>query len=75
MNRKASPKSAKSQGGEEAPETDATSEEKTEAKAGKGAEQKLDDVGDKISKAMSEGVKRMEDVFDQGMKNVRENPS
>lgn len=49
--------------------------EETTDQSKKGVEDKLDDFADRFSKAMSEGVKRMEAAFDKGMKSVKENPN
>ena len=38
-------------------------------------EDRLDDVAERFSSVMSEGVKRMEDAFDKGMKAVKANPN
>jgi len=56
-----------------------SSETKTRAKgtrqSKRGVEDKLDDLADRFSKAVTDGVKRMEDAFDKGMHNLKENPS
>ncbi len=63
-----------------------TEEDKTESSVGteepaadastskKNVEDRLDDIANRFSRAMSEGVKRMEGAFDKGIKSVRENP-
>ena len=38
----------------------------------KGIEDRLDDMADRFSRAMTEGAKRLEDAFDKGMKTFRE---
>ena len=40
----------------------------------KGFEKKLDEVSEKISKTVSEGVKRVEDAFEKGKQSIAENP-
>ena len=71
MNKKAASSKAKAKD-EDTKET--VEEEKNGAESKKGAEQKLDEMGEKFSKSMAEGVKRMEEAFDRSMKNLRENP-
>ena len=64
-----------------------TEEDKTESSVGteepaadestsskRNVEDRLDDIANRFSRAMSEGVKRMEGAFDKGIKSVRENP-
>ena len=64
-----------------------TEEDKTESSVGteepaadestsskRNVEDRLDDVANRFSRAMSEGVKRMEGAFEKGIKSVRENP-
>lgn len=64
-----------------------TEEDKTESSVGteepaadestsskKHVEDRLDDIANRFSRAMSEGVKRMEGAFEKGIKSVRENP-
>ncbi|MEE9269224.1 MAG: hypothetical protein V3V49_03095 [Candidatus Krumholzibacteria bacterium] len=62
----------------EAPKSEeSTGTEDTESSASSSAkkvEDRLDDIANRFSKAMSEGVKRMEGAFDRGLKSVRENP-
>ena len=43
--------------------------------AKRNVEDKLDDFATRFSKAMTDGVKRMEDAFDKGVKAVRDNPN
>ena len=64
-----------------------TEEDKTESSVGteepaadestsskRNVEDRLDDIANRFSRAMSECVKRMEGAFDKGIKSVRENP-
>ena len=64
-----------------------TEEDKTESSVGteepaadestsskRNVEDRLDDIANRFSRAMSEGVKRMEGAFEKGIKSVRENP-
>ena len=53
---------------------DTESKTKSGAKSKKGAEDKLDDMADKFSHAMSEGVKKMEDAFDRASASIKDNP-
>jgi hypothetical protein len=55
--------------------TEETEEPKTKGERKKHVEDRLDDVADKFSKVMAEGVRRMEDAFDKGMKKIKDNPS
>ena len=57
------------QGGEEA-----QSSGTGEAAGKKSVEERLDEFGDRFSKAMMDGVKRLEGAFDKGMQNLRDNP-
>jgi len=41
----------------------------------RGLEEKLDDFAEKFSKAMGDGVKRMENAFEKGFRDIRDNPS
>lgn len=43
-----------------------------EQKTTKGFEEKLDGAADKFSKTISEGVKRIEDSFEQSKKNIKD---
>jgi hypothetical protein len=45
------------------------------ARTKRNVEDKLDDLADRFSKAMTEGVKRMEDAFGKGMQAVKDNPN
>ena len=54
--------------------SEAKSEPKASARTKKNVEDKLDDLADRFSKAMTEGVKRMEDAFQAGVKNLKDNP-
>jgi hypothetical protein len=40
----------------------------------KNVEDKLDDLANRFSKAMTDGVKRMEEAFERSMENVKNNP-
>jgi hypothetical protein len=40
----------------------------------KGFEKKLDEVTEKFSKTVSEGVKRVEETFEKGKENLKNNP-
>jgi hypothetical protein len=63
----------------ENPESDAT-EGKAKAKAKgsarpkKNVEEKLDDMAERFSRTMTDGVKRVEAAFEKGMQNIRNNP-
>lgn len=43
-----------------------------EQKASKGFEEKLDSAADKFTKTISEGIKRIEDSFEQSKKNIKD---
>lgn len=54
-------------------------EEAAGSSAGQGTgkkhfEERLDDIGDRFSRAMMDGVKRLEEAFDKGMQSLSENP-
>ena len=54
------------------------SQDTTGAESGgrrKNVEEKLDDFAERFSRAMSDGVKRMESAFDRGMENLKNNPN
>ena len=53
------------------PEDKATDDSASEKR---GLEDKLDEFADKFSKAMLDGVKRMESAFDKGAQSIKENP-
>ncbi|MFQ5479451.1 MAG: hypothetical protein ACE5EO_12795 [Candidatus Krumholzibacteriia bacterium] len=68
---------AKKEGEEQKTQASGAGEEPksgAEARPRKGVEDRLDDIANRFSKAMSEGVRRMEGAFDKGIKSVRENP-
>jgi len=58
----------------EAPKTDAPKEEPSTGESKQGFEDKLDGFADRFSKAMTDGVKRMEEAFDRGMKSIKDKP-
>ena len=59
----------------DAPEEEPKSEPKAEQRKSKlHVEDRLDDFADRFSRAMSDGVKKMEDAFEKGMDNIKSNP-
>ena len=56
---------------EEAPESEPKAEK---SKSKPHVEDRLDDFADRFSRAMSDGVKKMEDAFEKGMDNIKSNP-
>ena len=59
----------------ETPEKEPESEPKAEQSTTKPqVEDRLDDFADRFSRAMSDGVKKMEDAFGKGMDNIKSNP-
>lgn len=62
-------------GTEDSQKTGQESESTGEPKGKKSVEDRLDDMADRFSKVMTEGIKKMEEAFDQGMKTIRENPN
>lgn len=57
------------------PEEEPVSEPKAEqSKSKPHVEDRLDDFADRFSRAMSDGVKKMEDAFEKGMDNIKSNP-
>ena len=58
----------------EAPKTEAPKEEPSTGESKQGVEEKLDRFADRFSKAMTDGVKRMEEAFDRGMKSLKDKP-
>ena len=40
----------------------------------KGVEDRLDEFADRFSNAVGEGVKRLENAFEKGMKDIKDNP-
>lgn len=53
---------------------DKETEPKAKAKTKKSVEDRLDEVADKFSNAMSEGVKKMEKAFDKASESIGSNP-
>ena len=45
------------------------------AKSKRNVEEKLDDIAERFSKVMTDGVRRMEEAFDRGLKNVEADPT
>jgi hypothetical protein len=68
---------------ESAESTESTESSDAESKAGakrstrskKSVEDKLDDLADRFSRGMTDGVKRMEAAFDRGMENLKNDPN
>ncbi len=57
------------------PEKEPVSEPKAEqSKSKPQVEDRLDAFADRFSRAMSDGVKKMEDAFEKGMDNIKSNP-
>lgn len=63
--------------------TESTESSGAESKAGakrstrskKSVEDKLDDLAERFSRGMTDGVKRMEAAFDRGMENLKSDPN
>jgi hypothetical protein len=55
--------------------TEPSGETKEEPTGKKGAEDKLDDFADRVSKTISDGVKRVEDAFERSKHSFREHSS
>lgn len=51
-----------------------TEEHKSSARTRRGVEERLDEMTDKFTSAMSDGVKRMEGVFQEGIQDLKNNP-
>lgn len=49
--------------------------EKGGPRSKKNVEDKLDDLADRFAKVMTDGAKRMEEVFVKGVQTIRDNPS
>jgi hypothetical protein len=58
----------------EAPKEEAPKGEPSTGESKQSVEDKLDGFADRFSKAMTDGVKRMEDAFDRGMKSLKDHP-
>lgn len=58
----------------EAPKEEAPKEEPSTGESKQSVEDKLDGFADRFSKAMTDGVKRMEDAFDRGMQSLKDHP-
>lgn len=48
---------------------------KGEPRPRQNVEDKLDSFADRFSKAMTDGVKKMEEAFDHGMRAIKDNPN
>ena len=78
---KATPKAAEKGDAESTAEEPAQAESAAEEAATsestgkKGMEEKLDEFADRFSKAVTDGVKRMEGAFEKGVHDIRDNPS
>ena len=60
---------------ESAAESPAEETSASESTGKKGMEEKLDEFADRFSKAVTDGVKRMEGAFEKGVHDIRDNPS
>jgi hypothetical protein len=58
--------------GEHTTQGDSQEQPKEEQKTSKRFEEKLDNAAEKFSRTMSEGIKRMEDSFEQSKKNIKD---
>jgi hypothetical protein len=58
----------------EDPKTEAPNEGPSTGESKHGIEDKLDGFADRFSHAMTDGVKRLEEAFDRGMKSLKDRP-
>ncbi|MCZ6765829.1 MAG: hypothetical protein O7D32_02740 [bacterium] len=71
------PKESKAKTRKKESESSEAPEEEPKAEPSKSkpqVEDRLDHFADRFSRAMSDGVKKMEDAFEKGMNNIKSNP-
>jgi hypothetical protein len=65
----------KTKGKTESSESKAGSTDQGGERPKRGTEDKLDDFAERFSRAMTDGMKRMEGAFEKGMQTLKDNPN